>query len=82
MGSILTLGTASAGAIGKSIGAVAASAKATILARGVTLCLLAACSVMSTQAAAPSFNVLALAAVIVPTIECSLPYEQHACHRR
>lgn len=63
----LTLGTARAGAIGKSIGCVAASAKATTLARGVTLCFCAAVSVINTQAAAPSFKVLALAAVIVPT---------------
>lgn len=57
---------ASAGAMVKSTGSVAASAKATTLARGLTLCLWAADSVISTQAAAPSFRVLALAAVIVP----------------
>jgi len=38
----------------------------TILARGVTFNLLAASAVINTKAAAPSFNVLALAAVTVP----------------
>ena len=38
----------------------------TILARGLTPCFLAAASVMSTRAAAPSLRVLALAAVMVP----------------
>ena len=39
----------------------------TILARGLTLSRLAASAVMRTRAAAPSFKVLALAAVTVPT---------------
>ena len=39
----------------------------TILARGVTFNLLAASAVINTKAAAPSFNVLALAAVTVPS---------------
>lgn len=38
----------------------------TILAKGVTLSLLAASAVIKTKAAAPSFSVLALAAVTVP----------------
>lgn len=38
-----------------------------ILARGVTPSLLAAVAVISTRAQAPSFSVLALAAVTVPT---------------
>uniref|UniRef100_A0A0E9XEA9 Uncharacterized protein n=1 Tax=Anguilla anguilla TaxID=7936 RepID=A0A0E9XEA9_ANGAN len=48
------------------MGATAASAKATILASGVTFSLLAASAVIRTRAAAPSFKVLALAAVTVP----------------
>lgn len=58
--------TAKTGAIGKSIGAVAASQKPTIRANGLRLCFLTVSSSASSTAPAPSFNLLALAAVIVP----------------
>lgn len=61
---------AKAGASGKSIGSVAASWKATILAIGLQLSLLAASGVIRTQAAAPSFSVDALPAVTVPPSFC------------
>ena len=44
----------------------------TILAKGLTPYLLAAASVSSTRAAAPSLRVLALAAVMVPPSESGL----------
>ena len=61
-----TFGMANAGAVGKSMGAIAASANPRTLARGLTFNLSAACDVIRTRAAAPSFKVLALAAVTVP----------------
>lgn len=61
-----TLGIAKAGAIGKSIGSVAASWNAMTWARGVQPLALAADSVIKTHAAAPSFRVDALPAVTVP----------------
>jgi hypothetical protein len=45
---------------------MAASAKPTIRANGLAFSFSAACAVMRTQAAAPSFRVLELAAVTVP----------------
>ena len=60
------LGVAAAGAMGKSMGSVAASANPLTMASGLMLCFSAACRVMSTSAAAPSLRVLALAAVTVP----------------
>lgn len=57
---------AGAGAIGKSIGATAASAKPTISAKGFRPSSWAVDLRVSTLAAAPSFNVLAFAAVTVP----------------
>ena len=62
-----TLGIAKAGATEKSTGAHEASAKEIILASGFPSCCLAASADISTVAAAPSFNVLAFAAVIVPS---------------
>ena len=55
-----------AGAIAKSMGATAASSYATILANGFSPLSLAAYSLMSTKAQAPSLIFDALAAVIVP----------------
>ena len=54
------------GAIGKSIGAVATSQKPTILAKGFKFNRLTVSSFANNVAVAPSFNVLAFAAVIVP----------------
>lgn len=59
-------GTAKPGAIGKSMGSVAASEKLTILAIGLAPKRSAALAVVSTQAAAPSLKTEALPAVIVP----------------
>ena len=67
MSIIHTLGIANAGAIAKSTGAHAASAKEIILASGFEPCCLAASSDIKIVAAAPSFNVLALAAVMLPS---------------
>lgn len=61
-----TLGTATAGAIGKSIGLVAPSANATIRAKGLTPSDLTASLLINTNAAAPSFKVDAFPAVTVP----------------
>ena len=54
---VLTLGVVRAGAIGKSIGSVAASQNPKIRAMGLMPCLSAALAVIRTQAAAPSFKV-------------------------
>lgn len=62
----LTVGIASAGAMGKSIGSVAASWNPTILARGLRLSFCAFSEVVNISAAAPSFNVEAFPAVTVP----------------
>ena len=62
-----TFGIAKAGAIEKSTGAQAASAKPNTTARGEEQCFFRASSDIRTMAAAPSFNVLAFAAVIVPS---------------
>lgn len=62
----LTLGMDSAGARGKSIGLQAASANATISARGSSLSSWTALAEAKTVAAAPSLRVLAFAAVTVP----------------
>lgn len=67
---ILTLGTASTGARGKSMGSVAASWKPTTRARGLQPSRSAACDVISTRAAAASFRVEALPAVTVPFSFC------------
>jgi len=61
-----TDGTARAGAIGKSIGSVAASWKATTLAKGLRFSLWATSLVVKISAAAPSFRVDAFPAVTVP----------------
>jgi hypothetical protein len=63
-----TFGMASAGAILKSIGAQAASANAIIFANGFTPNSFAFAAVINTTAAPPSFNVEALPAVTVPSI--------------
>lgn len=63
---IFTFGIANAGAIGKSIGSVAASWNAKILACGLTPSLSASSGVVNKTAAAPSFKVDALPAVTVP----------------
>ena len=55
------------GAIGKSTGAQAPSAKEMILARGFAPNLAAASAVVKTKAEAPSLSFEALAAVIVPS---------------
>jgi len=55
------------GATEKSTGAQEASANDTIFASGLLLCCFAASPDISTVAAAPSFNVLAFAAVMVPS---------------
>lgn len=60
------IGIANPGAIGKSIGSVAASEKLTILARGFDPRRSAACVVARTQAAAPSLRTEELPAVRVP----------------
>ena len=60
------MGTPKPGAMGKSMGSVAASAKLTILASGFTPIRSAAWAVARTQAAAPSLNTEAFPAVTVP----------------
>ncbi len=60
------MGTPKPGAIGKSMGSVAASAKLTILARGLAPNLSAASAVARTHAAAPSLKTDELPAVKVP----------------
>ena len=60
------MGIANAGAIGKSIGSVAASSKPIILARGLRFNFCALSEVVRIKAAAPSFSVDALPAVTVP----------------
>ena len=60
-------GTASAGAIGKSIGSVAASAKPRTRASGVQPSAAALSALIKIIAHAPSFNVDALPAVTVPS---------------
>ena len=60
------MGTAKPGAMGKSMGSVAASAKLTILASGFAFKRSAAWLVARTQAAAPSLRVEAFPAVMVP----------------
>ena len=55
------------GAMGKSTGAQAPSAKEMILASGLAPNLAAASAVANTNAEAPSFSFEALAAVIVPS---------------
>ena len=60
-------GTASAGAIGKSIGSVAASAKPRTRASGVQPSAAAFSALIKIIAQAPSFNVDALPAVTVPS---------------
>lgn len=61
-----TLGIAAVGAIGKSIGATAPSAKETTFARGFRFRALTKSPVASMSAAAPSFKVDAFPAVTVP----------------
>lgn len=63
---IHTFGIANAGAIGKSIGSVAPSWNATILAKGFKLNLFTILSLVNTKAAAPSFIDEAFPAVTVP----------------
>lgn len=63
---IHTLGIATAGAIGKSMGSVAASWNATILAKGFKFNSFTTVSLVNTKAAAPSFIVDAFPAVTVP----------------
>lgn len=60
------MGTAKPGAIGKSMGSVAASAKLTILAKGLAFSRSAAWLVANTQAAAPSLSTEEFPAVNVP----------------
>lgn len=63
---MLTVGMAKAGAIGKSIGSVAASWNPATLAKGLRLSFCALSAVVRIRAAAPSFNVDAFPAVTVP----------------
>lgn len=60
------IGTANPGAIGKSIGSVAASEKLTILASALAPRRSAALAVANTQAAAPSLKTEEFPAVRVP----------------
>lgn len=62
----LTEGIARAGAIGKSMGSVAASWKPNIRAKGFRFNFCATSVVVKIKAAAPSFNVDAFPAVTVP----------------